>query len=144
VANDLTFQQLVDELPAGSTFAAADAAPVPAAGVYINVSTLTGDVIDTPADTGVVETLLKLVQGAAAGQETINDGAAAGARLAAFPPATFGAPTLDATTGNYFATIIASVTAQAPLNVDSTVGIPLLSFSEDQSSECLLHKGYKL
>jgi len=122
MASDLTFDQLSDALPADSVLALAAGAAVANAGVYLNVSAITGDAITALADDGVIETLLKLIQAGSKAQTTINATAAAGSRLNAFPATTYGAPILDDATGNYFSTVSGTVIGRAPLSIDSLVG----------------------
>ena len=117
MANDLTFQQLSNQSPADAIQVSDGSTPLNA-GVYINVSNLTGDSIQALADAGVVETALKLIQSCRDAQESVNSGLSPGN---AFPAVTFGAPSNDGS-GNYFANITAAVSARAPLSVDDVVG----------------------
>jgi len=122
VATDLTFDQLSDALPADSVLAIAAGGAVANAGLYLNVSAITGDAITDLADEGVIETLLKLIQAGAKAQTTINATAGPGSRLNAFPATTYGAPILDEASGTYFSTVSGTVIGRAPLSIDSLVG----------------------
>ena len=119
--NDLTFQQLADNAPADAV-QVSDGTTALSSGVYINVSNLTGDSIQALSDAGVVETMIKAVRAAQAAQTSVNANVSPGQQLNAFPPSSFGTPTQDANTGQFFAQITAAVTGRAPLSVDDTVG----------------------
>lgn len=84
MANDLTFQQLSDALPAGSISAAANT-------VTVNLGLVTGDSYATITSTGVVEALSKLLRAAQLAQATANETALAGQALAAFGTGSLGA-----------------------------------------------------
>lgn len=120
MANDLTFQQLADQLSANAVVVSDGTNPLPA-GVMIDVSAVTEDAIANLSDMGVVETFLKLLRGAQSAQNAVNSSATVGNRLNAFPNSTFGAPTADET-GAFSATLTASVVARAPLSINDSVG----------------------
>lgn len=119
--SDLTFQELKAALPANGVVVSNGTTALPA-GVYINAGAVAGQTIDELTDTGVVETFVKLLNGANKAQTDANVNLTAGNRLNAFATPTFSNPTLDATSGQYTASITLAVTGRAPLNLDSLFG----------------------
>lgn len=83
VITDLTFQQLLDQLPANSFTVAAGK-------VTLDLSVLTGNTIDGLTDKGVIKALNLLLDAAQKAQAAVNVGQAVGERLAAFPVPNFG------------------------------------------------------
>lgn len=113
--NDLTFAQLSAALPAGSVIDDSTH------GILLKVSSISGDTIDELSDTGVVETLFKLVRAANAAQASINANEAPGSRLNAFPALVPSTPTI-ANDGTVKARITASVVAEMPVSINDAVG----------------------
>ena len=81
--NDLTWQQLADQLPANSI-------TVVSGKVTIDVSVAAGITADAMTDTGVVKFFSFLFTAANKAQITANATQAQGEKLAAFSPATIG------------------------------------------------------
>lgn len=117
MANDLTWEQVNVAL-------GTNAISVVGGSVVLNISTLTGDAVSAMTSTGVVEACIKFLRGCAIAQETVNAAALPGQRLNSFPTPSFGTPFLDTTAvpAGYYATITASVTGRAPLDVNLTSG----------------------
>ena len=90
---DLTWAQISAKLPASTITTSNGSTPL-TAGVYINLSTLTGDTIDATSDMGVVEAILKLLKAGREAQITANTGQAVGEQLNAFPTPSFGNSTI--------------------------------------------------
>jgi hypothetical protein len=115
MANDLTWQQLSDALPAGSiTYDAT-------AGIRIHPSVLTGDAYNGLTATGVIEAIAKLLNGCAKAQATINASSAIGSRLNAFAQPAIGVPTADSN-NNYFATVTYTLQTRNPLDLNTVLG----------------------
>jgi hypothetical protein len=91
--NDLMWSQLSAKLSA-NTIATSNGSLALPAGVYINVSALTGDTIDSVSDMSVVEAMVKLLKAAREAQITANTGQAVGEQLNAFPQPSFGNTTV--------------------------------------------------
>jgi hypothetical protein len=106
---DLSFQQLLDELPA-------DSIEENAGTVTINLNNLTGEATLALSDTKVTESVSKLLKGCEDAQATYN-AANVGSELNTYPASNFGVPTDDGS-GNLVATRTHNVTASVPLNVD--------------------------
>lgn len=118
--SDLTWAQLGEKLPAGAIALAA--AGDMDGKVVIDVSALTGDVIDSLTDTGVVELITKILSGCELAQVTVNEGVVAGDRLNSFPTSNYGSPTRNPTDGLLYAQRIQQIVSRAPLNVDMAIG----------------------
>lgn len=73
---DLTYQQLLNKLPAGAVV-------VTAGKVMVDVSLVTGTLADAMSDTSVIKFIAKFMDAAYAAQQTANIGQTAGERLAA-------------------------------------------------------------
>lgn len=88
VITDLTWQQLSDNLPAGTIELQPAAAGPPAvpAQIKINVSKLVNSSIDAMTAQQVVKSLAVLLTAGFNAQTAANQGQVAGERLAAFPP----------------------------------------------------------
>lgn len=86
---DLTWQQLLDKLPAGSITVLAAAGSNPAK-VQIDVSLAADIAADALTDSGVIKFFSALLNAGASAQATANTGQATGERLAAFTVATSG------------------------------------------------------
>ena len=110
---DLTIQNVIDKLPAGSATETAD-------DVTISLKTLMGEASVQLADEKTAEFLTKTLGAAAAAQVDYN--AANETNLTGYPNPTFGTPTTD-TSGNVFARRTHTITVQVPVNVDETVGV---------------------
>lgn len=99
---DLTWTQLAAETPANAIALSDGTAPL-TAGVYINISALTGDTVNSLSSTGVLEAMYKLRLAAGEAQATVNAAANSGAgpddgeALAAFPPFTFSQISVEGT-----------------------------------------------
>ncbi len=120
MATDLTWQEILTELPANSVTISDGTTPL-TAGAYIDLSTLTGDSITALTNNGVIETVVKLIQAGLRAQATINDGVSAGSQLNAFLTPTTTAPTV-ATDGTINTDITFRVFARASTNLDDVVG----------------------
>lgn len=112
---DLTYAQLSAALPTGSVI------DDPTHGVILKCSAITGDNIDELSDTGVVETLFKLVRAAHSAQASVNQNEPAGQRLNAFPAPVPSTPTI-ASNGEIHARMTVSVVAEMPVNPDAAIG----------------------
>lgn len=112
--NDLTFSELANTLPTGSIIVDSNQ------GVMLKVSAITGDTIDELSDTGVVETLFKLVRAAHQAQNAVNQNAPAGQRLNAFPAPVPSTPTIS--NNEIRARMTVSVVAEMPVNSDAAIG----------------------
>lgn len=110
---DLTVQNLIDKLPAGTATETAD-------DVTISLKTLTGEASVQLADTKVAEILTKTLGAAASAQVDYN--AANETNLTGYPNPTFGTPTDDGS-GNIFSRRTHTVSVQVPVDVDETVGV---------------------
>lgn len=115
MANDLTFNQLSNALPAGSIIVDSTH------GVMLKASAITGDSIDDLNDTGVVETLFKLVRAANQAQNVVNQNASAGQRLNAFPAPVPSTPTIGAN-NEIRARMTVSVVAEMPVDPNAAIG----------------------
>lgn len=97
---DLTWTQLAASAPANSVQLSDGTTPL-AAGVYLNISNLTGDAVTALSNAGVLEAMYKLRVAAGAAQTAVNAAANGGAgpldgeALAAFPPFTFSGVSAD-------------------------------------------------
>lgn len=81
---DLTWQQVLDKLPANSIVIAGGK-------VMLDVSVITGSTIDALTDVGVIKAITALLNAGLLAQNTANTGQAAGEKLAAFGTPTNGA-----------------------------------------------------
>ncbi len=110
---DLTIQNVIDKLPAGSATETAD-------DVTISLKTLMGETSVQFADEKTAEFLTKLLGAAASAQVDYN--AANETSLTGYPNPTFGTPTDDGN-GNIFSRRTHTVSVQVPVDVDETVGV---------------------
>ncbi|MEM6836891.1 MAG: hypothetical protein AAF609_08540 [Cyanobacteria bacterium P01_C01_bin.120] len=110
---DLTIQNLVDKLPAGSATETAD-------DVTISLKALTGDASVQLADEKTAECMTKLLGAAAAAQVDYNAGNEE--NLTGYPNPTFGTPTVDSN-GNVFARRTHTIAVAVPVDLDETVGV---------------------
>lgn len=115
---DLSFSQLAAKTPANSILLSDGTTPL-AAGIYINVSNLTGDTIDQLSDSGVIETVAKLLSSCQEAQTAANVGITAPNRLAAFN-VTNGVPALI--DGTYQVTSTYTTSVRYPIDTDNPVG----------------------
>lgn len=110
---DLKFSDLAAAAPANSVVVSNGTTALPA-GVYINVSNLTGDARTALSDEGVVETGIKFAQYASKAQTTAN--AVTGAtQINSFPGLSYGTPAADAN-GVVSSTVTASMLGKMPLD----------------------------
>jgi hypothetical protein len=114
--SDLSFQNVLDQLPAGSI--AEDAGTV-----TVNINALTGEAALALTDTKVTEFISKLLKGCEAAQSAYNT-ANVGSELNTYPASNLGIPTDDGS-GNLIATRSHTVTAAVPLNEDEITANPL-------------------
>lgn len=112
---DLTFSQLASALPSGSVLEDQNY------GVVLIPSAISGDTIDELSDSGVVETLFKLIRAAGSAQTAANQNAPAGQRLNAFPPLVPSTPTIAAD-GQIRTRMTASIVAEMPVDPNAAVG----------------------
>ncbi len=110
---DLTIQQVIDKLPAGSATETAD-------DVTISLKTLMGEASVQLADEKTAEFLTKLLGACASAQVDYN--AANETNLTGYPNPTFGTPTAD-NSGGIFSRRTHTVTVNVPVDVDETVGV---------------------
>lgn len=110
---DLKWSEVNAKLPAGSI-------AVVSGKVMIDVSAVTGDVVDALTDEGVTEFAFKFLEGA--GQAQITANAVPGAvQLSAFPLPSYGTPVRNAS-GDVFSSASASVIGLIPVNKNSIEG----------------------
>lgn len=110
---DLKFSDLAAAAPANSVVVSNGTVALPA-GVYINVSNLTGDAVTALSNEGVTETAIKLLKYGNKAQTTAN--AVTGAtQINSFPSLSYGTP-IVATDGSVASTVTGSVIGQAPLD----------------------------
>ena len=109
--SDITYQQLSDELPAGSV-------TLNAGVVSININAITGDAALTLSD-GIAEGLHKLLVGAQKAQTTYNADVNNAVDLTSYPPVfTAGLTTVDGVDG---VTYTHTVRTRAAISTDSLV-----------------------
>lgn len=110
---DLKFSDLAAAAPANAVVVSNGTTALPA-GVYINVSSLTGDTISALTSDGVVETGIKFAQYCNKAQTTAN--AVVGAtQINSFPGLSYGTPAVD-TNGVVASTVTASMIGKMPLD----------------------------
>lgn len=112
---DLTFAQLSAALPDGSVINDTTH------GVVLKCSAISGDTINDLSNTGVVETLFKLIRAAGSAQTAANQNAPAGQRLNAFPAPVPSTPTI-ASNGEIRARMTVSVVAEMPVDPNAAIG----------------------
>lgn len=117
---DLTFTQLAAQLPAGSIVALQATDPAPADGVYIRVGAVTGDAITALADSGVVESMMKLLLACSRAQAAFNTTAQVGERLRAFTDPSFNNTGFDSE-GEATTRISMSLTAVLNVSIDTAL-----------------------
>ena len=120
MATDLTWTQLSAQCPANSILSSNGTTPL-AAGLYLSLSNLTAETIDTLGDSGVIEALSKLLRYSQQAQSAANAGVSSPNRLAAFSTAN-GIPVQDATSGEWLVTTTYTTSVRYPLNIDSPIG----------------------